>query len=183
MASLPEIDPEDRLELLPARNERSRSRRVALQILYEVDTTGHAPGSVMAIYLNTLQLSPKISSYVAALVNGVSTHHAALDTVIQQFASDFPIAQLAAIDRTIFRLALWELGIGQTVPVGVAVDEGVELAKLFGADESVGFINGVLSNIANNISAISYLRAQASPTDSDAGTDDAEAEDAADTDV
>lgn len=125
----------------------------------------------MAIYLNTLQPSPKIGAYIVDLVNGVSTHHAAIDAVIQQFASDFPIEQLAAVDRTIFRMALWELGIGQTVPVGVAVDEGVELAKLFGADESVGFINGVLSNIANNGSALAHLHAQA---DADAEADEDE---------
>lgn len=172
MATLPEIDPEDRLELLPARNDRSRSRRIALQILYEVDTTDHPAGSVMAIYLNTLQPSPKIGAYIADLVNGVNTHHAAIDAVIQKFASDFPIEQLAAVDRTIFRMALWELGIGQTVPIGVAVDEGVELAKLFGADESVGFINGVLSNIANNGSALAHLNAQAPAQDDDADADE-----------
>lgn len=159
---LPEIDPEDSLDQIPVRNLHSRSRRIALQVLYEVDTAGHAPGQVLAMHLNSLHLPTapageddtamkrQVGDYAAALVNGVYAHVEAIDRLIGQYATEFPVSQLAVIDRSILRVAVWEFAVGRRVPIGVAIDEAVELAKLFGADQTTGFINGVLGSIADH---------------------------------
>ncbi len=81
--------------------------------------------------------------YASTLVSGVIGFIGSLNDVIGKLAPDFPVAQLAIIDRNILRMALWEIQHGG-VPVKAAINEAVDLAKEFGGDASPRFINGVL---------------------------------------
>ncbi|HEY53876.1 MAG TPA: transcription antitermination factor NusB [Caldilineae bacterium] len=124
---------------------RHRARRVALQALYEIDVTKHPPGQVLAARLTDEEppLSREAADFARAIVHGVVLYQTQLDDIIARFAPDWPVDQIAVIDRNILRMALWETGLEGT-PLKVAINEAVELAKEFGADASPRFINGVL---------------------------------------
>ncbi len=129
---------------------RHRARQVALQALFEIDVTNHRPGEVVNARLVIEQpaLSTDIADFSRQIVHGVILHREVLDTVIRRFAPDWPVDQIAVIDRNILRMAIWEVAVGQT-PIKVVINEAVELAKEFGSDASPRFINGVLGTIAD----------------------------------
>jgi transcription antitermination protein NusB len=157
--------------------DRSAARRVALQALYEIDVTSHGVGEVLEHHLalnaeevKEHQLSfhtdqRKVRSYIIHLVEGIMRHHATLDAILQQYAPEWPIHQVAVVDRNILRIALYELGIDRRIPVGVAIDEAIELAKLFGAENTPRFINGVLGTVADNLDSVRALLVQEEPPD------------------
>lgn len=129
---------------------RHQARTIALQILFEIDVVDHPPGVVLNNQLATHDdLSKETVKFVQSLVHGVVTHRPQLDVVIGQFAPDWPVEQIAVIDRNILRMSLFEIGLSH-IPIKVAVNEAVELAKTFGADSSPRFINGVLGAAARS---------------------------------
>jgi len=87
---------------------------------------------------------------VFALVRGVWQHRDALDKLIQQYAPHYPINQIAPLDRNLLRIALYQCAIERQVPIPVAISEAVELAKIYGADSTPRFINGVLGAISDH---------------------------------
>lgn len=134
--------------------DRSLARRVTLQCLYEIDTANHKVGEVLT---NNIEYSPSrrsVRSYITNLVKGIVSNRPKLDAVLQKYAPDWPIDQVAVVDRNILRIALYELGVESRTPIGVAIDEAIELAKLFGAENTPRFINGVMGSIADNLPAI-----------------------------
>jgi transcription antitermination protein NusB len=154
---LPEIQPGDEVikEIVPhneASNERSLARRLALQALYEIDSAGHEIGEVMNTQLSSHDqpVTKQTINYMRRLVVGVMEHRDSLDTILRQYASEFPLSQIAIIDRNILRMAALEFAVMGSTPVGVAIDEAVELAKLFGAEGAPRFINGVLGALADD---------------------------------
>ena len=152
---LPDINPEDivKREIVEppaAANERSLSRRVALQVLYELDTTHHQIGDVISGQIDQQSLSPKTARYLRQIVQGVVENRKRLDAVIQHFAPEWPLSQVAIIDRNILRMAVYEFTIQQQTPMRVAINEAVELAKLFGADGAARFVNGVLGALSDH---------------------------------
>jgi N utilization substance protein B len=124
---------------------RHRARRVALQALFEIDVANHASGLVLAARLadEDPPLNREVADFARNLVHGVVLYETQLDKIIARFAPDWPVDQIAIIDRNILRMALWETGLGDT-PLKVAINEAVELAKEFGSDASPRFVNGVL---------------------------------------
>lgn len=154
----PSLDPEDfDITDVPDSDARSMARRLTLQILYEADAARHYPLAIMARHLEERQPNEFISGYVSEIVRGISETQPVIDRVISRFAPEFPLDQIAVIDRNILRLAIFEFAVGQRTPVGAAIDEAVELAKLFGGDSSPAFINGVLGAIADAPDAIAEL--------------------------
>jgi N utilization substance protein B len=134
-----------------ASTERSAARRIALQILYEVDCAHHPEGDVTTARLEEEQpITRKAEKYVRRLVQGVSENRIALDTFIQRYASEWPLEQVAIVDRNILRMAVFELASQTTTPVSVIIAEAIELANLFGAEGSTRFVNGVLGAMAAN---------------------------------
>lgn len=134
--------------------DRSTARRIALQALYEIDSASHRVGEVLTTNLKYSPEQRTIRNYINHLVQGVILHRSQLDEVLQKYAPDWPIDQVAVVDRNILRIALFELGIEARTPVSVAIDEAVVLAKLFGAENTPRFINGVLGAIADNLEAV-----------------------------
>ena len=136
-------DDDDWGHLLP----RRKSRLVALQVLYEVDVSGHEQENCGGWSLKEFPLETNGRNFAAELVAGVISNQDILDRQIQNLAPAWPIDQLAAIDRNLLRLAIYEITVSQDTPPKVAINEAVELAKLLGSDSSPRFINGVLGSI------------------------------------
>lgn len=159
---------EDSLTAVPVADERSLARRIALQALYEIDSARHPRELVIATQLQMHQPSERISRYARALVEGVTDHLALLDETIARYAPEWPVDQIAIIDRNILRLAMFEFAVDGRTPVGVAIDEAVELAKLFGAEGASSFVNGVLGSLADDAETLRRLnrRNNAGSTDS-----------------
>ncbi len=123
-----------------------QARILALQALYELDTTRHTASDVIACRLEDTPLPAEGEAFLRQLVSGVVTFCEQLDALIQRYAPAWPVAQIAVVDRNVLRIALFELS-GQTqTPAKVAINEAVDLAKLFGSDSSFRFVNGVLGS-------------------------------------
>lgn len=137
---------------------RHRARFLALQALFEIDVAGHPPGKVLAARLADADppLSKDSSDFARNIVHGVVLYKSQLDDVIAHFAPEWPVSQIAVIDRNILRMALWEIELGE-IPLKVSINEAVELAKTFGADASPRFINGVLGTAARDEAELSGM--------------------------
>jgi N utilization substance protein B len=127
---------------------RRRARSLALQALYEIDSVEHPVEEVLQERLEEEPLQQEAVEFARMLVTGVVEHRAAMDVIIQKLAPEWPLDQMAVIDRNILRLAILEFAILRSAPVKVAINEAVELAKLFGSDSTPRFVNGVLGTLA-----------------------------------
>jgi len=128
---------------------RRRARALALQALYEVDSVGHEVEGVVTHLLADGDLSAENDAFVRELVSGVIQNKEKIDLNIQNFAPAWPIKQIPVVDRNILRLAIFEILLNNKVPVKVAINEAVELAKTFGSDNSSRFVNGVLGSVSS----------------------------------
>jgi N utilization substance protein B len=129
---------------------RTRARSLALQVLYEVDIANHPPAEIYKSRLEETPLSDELSDFARQIIFGVIPLTDALDEVIARYAPEWPLGQIAAIDRNILRMALWEFAVYHDTPIKVAINEAVELAKQFGSDSAPRFINGVLGALAEH---------------------------------
>ena len=129
---------------------RRKGRVAALQSLYAADVRGNYAESSLEWLAEDEQLPERVMSFAQELVEGVLVRSQALDQVIQQFAPAWPVAQLAPVDRNILRIALLELLHNPDTPDKTAINEAVELAKVFGSDNSSKFVNGVLGSVIGN---------------------------------
>ncbi len=128
---------------------RRKARAIALQALYEIDAVGHDPETVINGLLSDSGLSEENCQFIREMIAGVIQNRETLDRHIQGFAPAWPIEQLSIIDRNILRLAIFEILLDNKVPVKVAINEAVELAKIFGGDRSSKFVNGVLGSVSS----------------------------------
>lgn len=129
---------------------RTRARSLALQVLYEVDIAHHAPADIYRLRLEDTPLTDELSDFARQIIFGVLPLTDTLDKIIARYAPEWPLDQIAAIDRNILRMALWEFAVSHETPVKVAINEAVELAKHFGSDSAPRFINGVLGALAEH---------------------------------
>ncbi len=127
---------------------RRRARAIVLQVLYEVDSAGQDIEETLTNLLADGWLSEENATFVRELVNGVIQHRKEIDQDIRNFAPAWPIEQISVVDRNILRLAIFEILLDNKVPVKVAINEAVELAKSFGSDSSARFVNGVLGSVS-----------------------------------
>ena len=128
---------------------RTKARSVALQVLYEIDLTGHLPGDALDSRLEDEPLDTNLADFTRQIVFGVTPLIDKLDNFIAQHAPEWPLDQVAVVDRNILRIALWEFAVAGCTPVKVAINEAIELAKLYGSDSTPRFVNGVLGALAN----------------------------------
>jgi N utilization substance protein B len=130
---------------------RRKARSIALQALYEIDAVQHDPGETLKHLQEEANLSAENINFARELVDGVVKYKEKLDAQIHRYAPAWPTEQIAVIDRNILRLAIFEILIDNKIPVKVAINEAIELAKNFGGDSSPKFINGVLGAVSANI--------------------------------
>ncbi|HHY50552.1 MAG TPA: transcription antitermination factor NusB [Alphaproteobacteria bacterium] len=130
---------------------RHRVRIVALQTLFELDSTDHAPDTVVARWLEDEQLPPDGERFLRRLVFGVWEHHPYIDRIIEEAAPSWPVNQMPGVDKAILRIALYEILIDdvEKTPIKAVINEAVELAKHFGSDNSSRFVNGVLGTVVS----------------------------------
>lgn len=134
---MPEVKPKDL---------RRKARMAALQSLFAADVKGEGAEASLDWLAAEDLLQAATVKFAASLVRGVTNSRPDLDTLIQHYAPAWPVLQLSLVDRNILRIALFELLYTPNVPRKTAVNEAVELAKVFGSDSSARFINGVLGS-------------------------------------
>ncbi len=129
----------------PPRAGRHPARRVALQTLFEIDFNRADPKETWERGAFRAGLAENAGAFAWQLVEGVLEHRKELDEEIQTLAPEFPVSQMAPVDRNILRIALFELRVLGDAPAAAIIDEAVELAKLFGSEVAPKFVNGVLA--------------------------------------
>jgi transcription antitermination protein NusB len=131
---------------------RHLSRSLALQTLFEWDFNNYDASQMSGVIVrDAIEFAPGLddTAFVTNLVDGVVKQKTKLDEIIEKAAPDWPIDQIAIVDRNILRLGLYELlfGRAEEVPSRVAINEAIELAKTFGGENSGRFVNGVLGAV------------------------------------
>ena len=129
--------------------DRTRARGIALQALYELDITNHQVGVVLKERASDADLDDDLIEFFRSIVLGVLPLREQLDHFIAAHAPDWPLDQVAIIDRNILRIAIWEFAVADGIPLKVAINEAVELAKTYGSDSAPRFVNGVLGSLAD----------------------------------
>lgn len=144
--------------------KRTRSREFALQLLYQIDLSGAAPDEVYKDFWTkgadptfskeekkAVEQSKKdkdVRRYADQLTRGTLEHLAEIDKLIEKFTENWEMKRMAYVDRNILRLASFEILYLEDIPVKVAINEAVELAKRYGESDSSKFVNGILDRIA-----------------------------------
>ncbi|MDK2887571.1 MAG: transcription antitermination protein NusB [Thermoanaerobacter sp.] len=146
---------------------RRQAREAALQVLYQVDVARMDPEEALD-YLQKMafpvtddtkennkpaSLSSRDMLFARELVTGTLAHLKEFDLIISRLSQDWPLYRMAAVDRNIMRLALYEIFFREDIPGSVAVNEAVELAKTFGGTDSSRFVNGILGRVVKDPAA------------------------------
>jgi N utilization substance protein B len=124
---------------------RREARRLAVSILYQADVSGRPSAEVLE---ERRVVGERVPGFTEDVVVGVATHQAELDRLVGDHAEGWTVARMAAVDRTLLRVACYEMLFRPDVPPAVAIDEAVEAAKELSTGDSGRFINGVLGRIA-----------------------------------
>ncbi|MDQ4075037.1 MAG: transcription antitermination factor NusB [Chloroflexota bacterium] len=127
---------------------RRAARSLILQILYEVDVAHHKLGVVLTEHLAEAGFDEELERFVHTITLGTLEKEAELDAYIQKVAPEWPVDQMAPVDRNILRMAIYELLYYPDTPLRVVINEAVELARQFGSESSRRFVNGALGTFA-----------------------------------
>lgn len=125
---------------------RRTAREKALQILFPIDINTKKPSEALKEFLEESEGSP----FLTMLVEGVITYVDDIDSVISKHLEGWTIDRIASVEKTILRMATYEMNYVADIPESVSINEAVELAKTFGDEDSSKFVNGVLSKMMNN---------------------------------
>ena len=126
---------------------RRESREKAFQTLFLMDALGVGPDEAIPLFA-LASSPPRDAEYYDGTVRGVWEHRVEIDGLIRDAAENWRLERMALVDRNILRLGAYEVRHGGDIPYAVAINEAVDLAKRFGAEESGGFVNGILDRIA-----------------------------------
>ena len=126
---------------------RREARRTAIDILYQADITASGPGEVLRSWVDA---GRPVSAFTSELVAGVEEHLPQIDVLLDEHAEGWTIERMTALDRTILRVAVFELLHRPDVPVSVAISEAVEAASDLSAEQASRFVNGILARIATD---------------------------------
>ena len=137
----------------PLFSTRRKTKVIALQALYEVDAVGHDPIQVLDRLMVEADLPASARQVTREMVRGVVENRRELDRIITELAPSWPVSQIAAVDRSLLRLAIYELMFSRRAPPKVAVNEAVDLARAFGSESSRKFVNGVLGSVMEMVEA------------------------------
>jgi transcription antitermination protein NusB len=127
---------------------RRAARRTALDILYQADLTGAPAGTVLADWRDA---GREVPAFADELITGVTDALPEIDLLLEEHSEGWTVARMTALDRTIMRLAVFELMHRPDVPTSVAISEAIEAASELSADESRRYVNGILGRIAREL--------------------------------
>jgi N utilization substance protein B len=134
---------------------RHQSREKAIQVLFSIDMTQADPQDVLTNLLEEddeqSAQGAKSIEFLTELVEGTLAHQAEIDQAISQYLRGWTMGRLANVDRAILRLAGYEMMYRDDIPIKVSLNEAIELAKIYGTDDSPKFINGVLSSLVKQL--------------------------------
>jgi N utilization substance protein B len=137
----------------PLFSTRRKTKVIALQALYEVDAVDHDPIQVLDRLMVEADLPASARQVTREMVRGVVENRRELDRIITELAPSWPVSQIAAVDRSLLRLAIYELMFSRQAPPKVTVNEAVDLARAFGSESSRKFVNGVLGSVMEMVEA------------------------------
>ncbi|EJR52346.1 transcription antitermination factor NusB [Bacillus cereus VD107] len=129
--------------------KRRTARERAMQALYQMDITGELEPKVAVE--NTLDEGEETNEFLESLVVGFVENKEVIDEAIRQNLKKWKFERISIVDRSILRVAVYEMKYMEEVPHNVTINEAIEIAKTFGDEESRRFINGVLSNIKDTL--------------------------------
>ncbi len=126
---------------------RTKSREMAVQMLYQWEVGKHPAAYVLQTFLAGRRLAPDVADFAQALFEGTVEDVSSLDAMLAERSENWRMERMAAIDRNILRMALYEMLHCPETPHAVAINEALELARRFSGEESVEFVNGVLDAV------------------------------------
>ncbi|MDE3074401.1 MAG: transcription antitermination factor NusB [Chloroflexota bacterium] len=132
---------------------RRRARMAALEALFETDFHERDLDQLVRERLERTQLTRANQEFAHRLVHGVAEHKAEIDLIMAEAAPQWPVEQIAPVDKNVLRLAIYEVMFDNSAPAKVAISEAIELARLFGSSSSPKFVNGVLGAVMGKIGA------------------------------
>lgn len=138
-------------------HHRTWSRRAALQLLYSAEITGQTIADLLQqnnaiVFESEDKEAVSPDEYTLVLIRGIEEHQEEIDTMLDSSSDNWSIDRMPIMDRSILRVAVYEMMFQDAIPVSVSIDEAVELAKKYGGeDESHRFVNGVLGQIAKKL--------------------------------
>jgi N utilization substance protein B len=130
---------------------RRKSRELALQILFELDTNQSDVQKAINQFWKNFDYPEDLREFSERLVEGVAEHREEIDRLIGKHAKNWSLSRIDRVDRNIMRAAIFELAHCPDIPPKVAINEAIELSKKFGSEKSPSFINGILDKIAQEI--------------------------------
>ena len=127
------------------------ARELVLQLLYQKELSADGEASDTQASLDGIDLSTEAGVFCKELIEGVIERIDELDAIIEPYLENWSLDRMSVVDRNILRLAVFELIFMPDIPFKVSIDEAVELAKIFGSDESGSFVNGILDSVARGL--------------------------------
>lgn len=129
--------------------KRRKARELAVSLLYQLEFHPHRCREVMQEFWAQHPTSPETREFASSLVIGVREKLDQIDTAIERFAEHWTLKRIALVERNILRLGTYELLFREDIPRKVILNEAIEIAKLYGSEDSGKFINGILDRIMN----------------------------------
>ncbi len=131
---------------------RRQAREAALQMLYQIEMSGSGLPEITEEFWSGQKIDDaKSRAFVEQLVKGVLKEKEAIDECIAKHATHWKLGRMPVVDKNVLRLAVFELKESSEIPLKVILNEAIEVAKKFGAEESSTFINGVLDKVAKEL--------------------------------
>jgi N utilization substance protein B len=130
---------------------RRKSRELALQMLFQWEVGHHPPAEVVRNFLRSQRIDVEEESFARTLFEGTVSEIRQIDNLVRGQSENWRPERMAAVDRSILRVALYELLYHPETPAAVVINEAVEIARRFSGEDSVEFVNGVLDGIRKNL--------------------------------
>jgi N utilization substance protein B len=130
---------------------RRKSREFAMQMLYQWEICGYTPAQVEATFFSNQRADPEVEGFARDLFEGAVNDIDQLDRLVRQHADNWRLERMAAVDRNILRIALYELLHHLETPAAAVINEALEIARRFSTGDSVEFVNGVLDGIRKEL--------------------------------
>jgi len=130
---------------------RREAREWGIQLLFQLDMNPAEMDSVLSTFWSDKKAEPKIREFTEQLVRGVRCNLVEIDGTIKKYAQNWRIDRMAALDRNVMRMAIYEMSFCKDIPPIVVINEAVDIAKYFSSNESGKFVNGILDRIRKDM--------------------------------
>ena len=130
---------------------RRRARELAMQALYQSETTGQTVENAFQLIRENFQANKRAVAYALELLDGVHTFRTEIDGLISEHSRNWRIERMTCVDRNILRIAVFELMKNKDIPVSVVINEAIEVAVRYSDEDAPPFINGILDSLKNKL--------------------------------